>query len=43
LTARLDPLIESGVVRRATLPAPFKVQVYELTDTGLPCNPRSER
>lgn len=34
LTGRLNALIESGVVRRATLPAPFNAQVYELTELG---------
>jgi DNA-binding HxlR family transcriptional regulator len=34
LTVRLNALIESGVVRRATLPSPFNAQVYELTPTG---------
>jgi DNA-binding HxlR family transcriptional regulator len=34
LTARLNALIESGVVQRATLPAPFNAQVYELTPLG---------
>jgi DNA-binding HxlR family transcriptional regulator len=39
LTARLNALIESGVVRRATLPAPFNAQVYELTPIGLDLRP----
>jgi len=39
LTARLDALVENGIVRRATLPAPFKVQVYELTETGRAVQP----
>ena len=39
LTARLDALVESGIVRRATLPAPFKVQVYELTEIGRAMQP----
>src|SRR5260370_14430658 len=34
LTVRLNALMESGVVRRTTLPAPFNAQVYELTETG---------
>jgi DNA-binding HxlR family transcriptional regulator len=39
LTARLDALVESGIVRRATLPAPFKAQVYELTEIGRAMQP----
>lgn len=39
LTARLDALIENGMVRRATLPAPFKAQVYELTEIGRAVQP----
>ena len=39
LTARLDALAEAGIVRRATLPAPFKVQVYELTELGRAMQP----
>jgi DNA-binding HxlR family transcriptional regulator len=39
LTGRLNALIESGVVRRATLPAPFNAQVYELTPVGLALQP----
>jgi len=39
LTARLDALVESGIVRRATLPAPFKAQLYELTETGRAVQP----
>ena len=39
LTARLDALIENGIVRRTSLPAPFKAQVYELTDTGRAVQP----
>ena len=38
LTARLTALIESGVVRRALLPA-FNTQVYELTGVGLGLKP----
>src|SRR5215472_6513692 len=34
LTGRLNTLIENGVVRRATLPAPFNAQVYELIRWG---------
>src|SRR5262249_50428601 len=39
LTARLNALIENGVVRRATLPAPFNAQVYELTEVGRAIQP----
>src|ERR1700736_5306486 len=39
LTARLDTLVESGIVRRATLPAPFNAQVYELTEIGRAVQP----
>jgi DNA-binding HxlR family transcriptional regulator len=39
LTARLNALIENGVVQRATLPAPFNAQVYELTETGRAIQP----
>lgn len=39
LTGRLNALIESGVVQRATLPAPFKAQTYELTPVGLALKP----
>ena len=39
LTARLRSLIESGLVRRATLAAPFNAQVYELTETGRTIRP----
>lgn len=39
LTGRLNALIESGVVRRATLPPPFNAQVYELTPVGLALKP----
>jgi DNA-binding HxlR family transcriptional regulator len=39
LTARLNALIEDGVVRRASLPAPFSAQVYELTETGRAIQP----
>ena len=39
LTARLNALIENGVVRRSTLPPPFNAQVYELTPIGLALKP----
>jgi DNA-binding HxlR family transcriptional regulator len=39
LTGRLNALIECGVVRRATLPAPFNAQTYELTPVGLALKP----
>jgi len=39
LTGRLNALIENGVVRRATLPAPFSAQVYELTEIGRAIQP----
>jgi DNA-binding HxlR family transcriptional regulator len=39
LTARLAGLIECNVVRRATLPAPANVQVYELTEIGREIQP----
>jgi DNA-binding HxlR family transcriptional regulator len=39
LTARLNALIESGVVRRAMLPSPFNAQVYQLTPIGLGLKP----
>ncbi len=39
LTARLNALIDHGVVQRATLPAPFNAQVYELTETGRAIKP----
>jgi DNA-binding HxlR family transcriptional regulator len=39
LTARLNALIEHGVVQRATLPPPFNAQVYELTETGRAIQP----
>jgi DNA-binding HxlR family transcriptional regulator/putative sterol carrier protein len=39
LTGRLKTLIESGVVRRAALPAAFNAQVYELTPVGLALKP----
>lgn len=34
LTARLNGLIETGIVRRAMLPPPYNAQVYELTEIG---------
>ena len=34
LTARLNALIEHGVVQRVTLPPPFNAPVYELTPVG---------
>src|SRR5262249_61471773 len=39
LTGRLNALMDDGVVRRATLPAPFNAQVYELTETGRAIQP----
>jgi DNA-binding HxlR family transcriptional regulator len=39
LTGRLNALIEDGVVRRTTLPAPFNAQVYELTEVGRAIQP----
>jgi DNA-binding HxlR family transcriptional regulator len=39
LTGRLNALIESGVIQRAILPAPFNAQVYELTETGRALQP----
>ena len=39
LTGRLNSLIEHGAVRRATLPAAFNAQVYELTPVGLALKP----
>ena len=39
LTSRLNALIESGVVQRATLPAPFNAQIYELTEAGRALQP----
>ena len=39
LTDRLNVLMESGVVQRAALPAPFNAQVYELTETGRAVHP----
>lgn len=34
LTARLNALVDSNVVRRITLPRPVNAQLYELTDIG---------
>jgi DNA-binding HxlR family transcriptional regulator len=39
LTGRLNGLIESGLVQRASLPAPFNAQTYELTPIGLALKP----
>src|SRR3990170_4910731 len=39
LTARLNALVEHGVVQRVTLPPPFNAQVYELTPIGLGLKP----
>jgi DNA-binding HxlR family transcriptional regulator len=39
LTGRLNALIEHGVARRASLPAPFNAQVYELTEVGRAIQP----
>lgn len=39
LTARLNGLIESGVVQHVSLPAPFNAQVYELTPIGRDLQP----
>jgi DNA-binding HxlR family transcriptional regulator len=39
LTARLNALMEAGVVQRKSLPAPFSAQVYELTETGRALQP----
>jgi DNA-binding HxlR family transcriptional regulator len=39
LTARLNALIEQGVVQRATLPPPYNAQVYELTPVGQSLRP----
>src|ERR1700730_9235808 len=39
LTGRLNALMETGVVQRATVPAPFNAQVYELTETGRALQP----
>lgn len=39
LTGRLNALIESGIVQRASLPSPFNAQVYELTAIGRDLQP----
>jgi DNA-binding HxlR family transcriptional regulator len=39
LTGRLNALMDNGVVQRATLPAPFNAQVYELTEIGRAIQP----
>lgn len=39
LTARLNALIHTGLVQRATLPPPFNAQVYELTQKGRDLKP----
>ncbi len=39
LTGRLNALLEDGVVRRTTLPAPYSAQIYELTPLGLQLRP----
>jgi DNA-binding HxlR family transcriptional regulator len=39
LTDRLNALIQSGLVARATLAPPFNAQVYELTRTGRDLQP----
>jgi DNA-binding HxlR family transcriptional regulator/putative sterol carrier protein len=39
LTSRLNALVESGVVQRATLAPPFNAQVYELTPVGQALRP----
>ena len=39
LTARLNALMETGVVQRNALPAPFNAQVYELTEIGRALQP----
>jgi DNA-binding HxlR family transcriptional regulator len=39
LTARLTSLVEAGVVKRTSLPAPFNAQVYELTPMGRDLKP----
>jgi DNA-binding HxlR family transcriptional regulator len=39
LTARLNALMEAGVVQRKALPAPFNAQVYELTEAGVALQP----
>jgi DNA-binding HxlR family transcriptional regulator len=39
LSARLTALVDSTIVRRASLPPPFNAQVYELTETGRAIQP----
>jgi DNA-binding HxlR family transcriptional regulator len=39
LTARLNALLDSNVVRRITLPRPVNAQLYELTDIGREIQP----
>jgi DNA-binding HxlR family transcriptional regulator len=39
LTARLNALLESDIVQRTALPAPFNAQVYELTEAGRALQP----
>src|SRR6266849_8099001 len=39
LTARLNALVNSNVVRRITLPRPVNAQLYELTDIGREIQP----
>jgi len=39
LTARLNALVDSNLVRRVTLPRPANAQLYELTDIGREIEP----
>jgi DNA-binding HxlR family transcriptional regulator len=39
LTDRLNALAEAGIVQRASLPAPYNAQVYELTEVGRALHP----
>jgi DNA-binding HxlR family transcriptional regulator len=39
LTNRLNTLVEDGLVTKATLPAPYNAQVYELTPVGRALRP----
>jgi DNA-binding HxlR family transcriptional regulator len=39
LTNRLNALVEDGLVAKATLPAPYNAQVYELTPVGRALKP----
>jgi DNA-binding HxlR family transcriptional regulator len=39
LTGRLNALMESGVVQRVALPAPFNAQTYQLTPVGRALKP----